>query len=339
MLIELSDELLERWPDLLRDARWHDALDNLGKAVIEGNHAVTASFTVVNKLLASERHQHTFRRIKAQLQRTQSLRDRLSRRVVLHAQPGPLVTRHQINTAEVLRVHYRYFATSLRTQATMLLGEDMNDALLLERAAQCHVHRTTELHGVKIHLRRRAGGGINTAVVLRDLCAEGPVLCVADSDRLAADGELGVTARKLQATADKLGEALFELHILPCHELENLLPPALLRAATERVVAPDNPVDARDLLARIDGLAGAKLLAAGPPCWFLDLKNDLSWRDTAYCGLTKRMLGLVVLYAQRPSEALATHLFSEQSDEVRDTWRTLCETILAWGCALLPLRG
>lgn len=277
MLFELSDELLSPWPT---DPSWLHALTNLGCAAHEGKHVVTGSFPVLQKILQSttkdERTRGFFQNIKQQLQQSQQLLARLPERAQVHHQPGPVLTRQRSGAALIYRVHYGYLADSMRTQATALVAEDFNDSTLYRVATQAYTlrHPEPDLRATQLALREVLGGGRRVADVYLSQAQEAPTLCVVDSDRRSATGPLGETARHLAETAAQgEGPLLCAHHILPCQEVENLLPAPLLRRAVANV-ADGSEGQCRVEPRRIDGLAALGLLASGPPWWYLDLKAD-----------------------------------------------------------------
>jgi len=293
MLIILDDAVLPADPAALSTAG-RDALENLAKAAYEGNHMVTGSR---NLLVRLKRLQAVlgaptcdpFTYLSFQVDDAARLRLEVRSYVRVHEvghtmriEESPAHARP--GDAAVFHVGLEYFARTVRIQPTQVIGEDQRDANFYMRLSRAFSSRYA---GVTSALVPTAGGGVNTHRVLRAQAALQIVLCVVDTDQDGPDAPPKDTAKFAIAAGDELRQQshLAEVYVLPCRELENLLPKALVlaalpatgedqeRAKVERAAASLGRMDFTDLKAvasrqvlrwvdaHLDGLSDEALVA------------------------------------------------------------------------------
>lgn len=238
MLIVLDDDLCagDLAPPVAPDVR--DAVGRLAGAHREGDHILAYSPRVRRCITAmKDLGDDTLRAFNVaswDLTDATNLRAQVLAYVVVHARgsasridvpatPGP---------GAPLRFHVPLdrFDHRERTMASVLIGEDQRDADFYARLGAAFVARHRS--GSTCSFDPVAGGGGNTDRVLERHAARRFTLCVVDSDAGATRQD---TANKADIVQRRLREShhVSELHVLPCHELENLLPPRLLLDAAK----------------------------------------------------------------------------------------------------------
>lgn len=235
MLIAFSDSLIQSrdlTKDMCDDAR--DALVNLSTAVYEGHHVISCSPQTLGRVLelgdnlgvlAVER----FRQAKRVLKDSNALKPQMWSYVEVQESgtPPSVVVRSQQVWPIIFRVGLDYFRRSQQAQAASMVGEDERDSKMYQALGAA---MATRVRGFHCSLNAVAGGGQNTGRTFAAQAAKGPTLCIVDTDRVAPDAPLKETALEAQQNYYRLRaeNRVADLHILPCHELENLLPEQLV---------------------------------------------------------------------------------------------------------------
>lgn len=275
MLIVLSDSLRVRdlRPPLARDAR--DALLNLSTAAYEGTHLLAGTRLLFGDLqqLTELGPVVTGRFKEASPGGAEAMALTTSVAAMIHVEPlgsPPRVAHRDPGTAQeqvVFHLPLEHFAESSRSGCSYLLGEHSRDATFYIALGEAAATRHRGLH---CNLRCADGQGGATFRTFRLLVDQGNcVLCIVDSDR-------GQPADPLQQTAKDVlgcGEAarsqgkVAMTHVLPCRELENLIPAALVLDSLPQ--DPRNPT-------RLRVLAGAARLGLAD---FAELKDIVKLED------------------------------------------------------------
>lgn len=238
MLIHLSDELrtndLNRRP-LAPAAR--DALINLSTAVYEGKHLVSGSRLTFGELkqlselgsVACDR----FKAASSLVTDAEELRSRIPAHILVRSLGHPPAVESLSDARLMFHVPLDHFADSDRTSSSWLVAEESYD-MAVYRALGCAF--ATRSRGFRCMLRTLPGHGGDIHWRFAKLADDGCVVCFVDSDRTAPDAPLGNTAADALARRAELWARgkIAAVHVLPCHELENLLPAPLVLASLPR---------------------------------------------------------------------------------------------------------
>lgn len=183
---------------------------------------------------------------------------------------------------------------------------------------------------------------------------------------------MGETARTVSKVVEQLANtSICNAEILPCHELENLLPVELLKE-----ILHDGGIRRK-----LDSAIGARVVGRGEPFWMVDLKNGLrGWqfidrpsdghidfchkihqavpkpsgcctntrkcnddedgRENCRCviipGLGSKLVEKAALLAEEQSSRFNNCFgdLSRMDPQVRSTWIRISAMIFAWGCSL-----
>lgn len=275
MLIVLSDSLRVRdlRPPLARDAR--DALLNLSTAAYEGTHLLAGTRLLFGTLqqLTELGPVVTGRFKEASPGGAEAMGLTTSVATMIHVEPlgsPPRVAHRDPGTAHeqvVFHLPLEHFAESSRIGCSYLLGEHSRDATFYVALGEA---AATRHRGLRCNLRCADGQGgatFRTFRLLVDQC--NCVLCIVDSDRDHATDVLKQTAAQVVACCESARAAckVAMAHVLPCRELENLIPPRLVLDAL-----PNDPRDPR----RIRVLAAESRLGLAD---FAELKELVKLED------------------------------------------------------------
>lgn len=269
MLIALSDAFLGRTDALASDREFRIALGNLLLAFQEGKHVIFASRALIQELRKISSFDQKLKIISQREQESHSLLNKICCMIEVTPNRGEEITREQRGNVTRFLVPYTWFVDSERIQMALLITEDRRDAVVYERAARGYLHG--ERLKVKVALQPVPGGGGNSAGQIEAWLGKRLIICILDSDRCSPNGRLGLTAKRAEALP--IANQVAELRILDCHEIENILPEALLDAALTDLSGPKKEA----LSKKLDQL---KVLGVfkEQSCAFLDLKTGLSLR-------------------------------------------------------------
>lgn len=246
MLILLTDDLRGDLKTPL-DRKVRDALLNLATAAYEGTHLLAASRLVFGDLQRlPELGPPTTGRFKEASTAGAEARALVSTipALIQVARSGtqPRVEDAPLDSGReqlVFHLPLDHFADSSRVACAWLVAEnriDVDTYIAFGEAA------ATRQRGLCFKLRGAEGRGGSTHRAFQALAEQdGHVLCIVDSDRSSPTDAPGRTAVDVTAVRDALRRAcrVAEAHVLPCRELENLLPASLVLHAL-----PDDPRDA-----------------------------------------------------------------------------------------------
>lgn len=238
MLIVLSEALRDSHLQKPLSPKARDALINLSTATYDAKHLVTGSrrlFEDLQKLDLDREPTRRFKEASAYIADAQALRLKVP--TYLHVQPIGHAAHVETTASQsgvnqvVFNVPLDYFADSGRAVCSFLIGENVHDTDIYALMGEAYA---TQLRGFRCVLAKADGHGEVTPQTFESFARQDfAVLCVVDSDRREPDANVGRTA----ADAIDLHEVLraqgkvATVHVLPCRELENLLPAALVTEA------------------------------------------------------------------------------------------------------------
>jgi hypothetical protein len=250
MLIVLSESL--RASDLRPklDPKARDALLNLSTAAYEGTHLLAGSRLLFGDLqqLTELGPIPTGRFKEASIRGAEALSLIATTPAMIRVDPcgsAPNAERHPDSGRVTFHLPLDLFAESSRLGRSHLLGEHSRDTFfyiaLGEAVAARHKGLRCRLRGADGH------GGATSRVFQMHIEQDECVLCIVDSDRAANDAPLGRTAADVVAHCDTALAAhrVALAHVLPCRELENLIPAALVLDAL-----PSDPLDEHGIRVR-----------------------------------------------------------------------------------------
>ncbi len=233
MLIFLSESLREQELRAPLAPRVRDALLNLSTAAYEGKHLVTGSRQLFGELiqLASLGPAATgrFRDASALITDAQALRQSVSAYIRVHpVGREPRVELDGPASQIVFNLPIDHFSDSEHVASSRLMGENLRDAVAYVALGEA---RASQFRGFFCVLKGVEGHGGGTPQAFRVLAEQDAVvLCLVDSDQTDPSASLGRTATDALDCHDlmrALGKVA-TVHLLPCRELENLLPRSLV---------------------------------------------------------------------------------------------------------------
>lgn len=230
MLILIDSSVVDKGDENTWDEETVLALEILATARREGKHLVIAERETLEKMARCSRLSQIARNVYTNLfnHSTQNFRSYPSvvkRYIEVNLCLEPQVVEN--SGQQIIKVPPRFFNDSESVQKTILLGENLNDALFYETIAK--VYLRWKRINAQIECDRRGGGGdtisreyINIQKLNKRFC-----LCIVDSDKIAPDGNLGSTASSLRKSDDP-SCIKTQSFILDCRESENLIPNSIL---------------------------------------------------------------------------------------------------------------
>lgn len=230
MLILIDSSVVDKGDENTWDDDTVLALENLASARREGKHIVMAKRETLKKIALCSRlsqfARNIYHKLYNQSTQFQSYLYAVTRYIEI---VNPCYEPQVVSDSgkQIIKVCPRFFNDSESVQKTILLCENSDDAVLYEIIAK--VYLIWKKRNVQIVCEPRGGGGntisseyINIQQAKKRFC-----LCIADSDKIAPDGNLGSTASRLQTQSDStcINTQTF---ILNCREIENLIPNSIL---------------------------------------------------------------------------------------------------------------
>ena len=230
MLISIHSSVVDDGHENTWDDETVVALDNLATAHREGKHLVIADRKTSKKIARCSRLSENKRNVYKHLsnQATQNFRSYPSV-VKRYIEVNPCLEPQVVENSgqQIIKVPPRFFNDSESVQKTILLGENLEDAVFYETIAK--VYLRWKRINAQIECDRRGGGGntisreyINIQKLNKRFC-----LCIVDSDKIAPNGNLGSTASRLRNSDDPTCIKT-QIFILDCRESENLIPNSIL---------------------------------------------------------------------------------------------------------------
>jgi len=385
MLILLSERFRGRVESLVKEhgSRFLEPMANVAIGYRSGKHIVSGSVTIMNELIEhlTGDARGDWKDIKKKAAYLGSLRSQVSHVCVVEPFESGAVQIQKHDEQIAYHVPYSFFCDVERVMSSRLVVEDQNDALVYQKAAQGYLQIHENLKAVCIALRSFGGGGMNLANAFREHAQCGFTVSIADTDKKwpdMHDGEMapeGQTLRRLRAVHGEIDSA-YVCHVvaLPCHELENILPAALVRDA---MAQEETPEQLRIRFAMVDNL---ELFGATAPFGFIDIKKGFHLRDIhdakpalksylrtvqeesrrrapsalpSFCnedapqctkrdechciivaGLGDHVLGFVAKQIEKTSPKKIAEYFFSPKLPCRDDWQNICRQIVSFGCAL-----
>ena len=235
MLIVLSESLREDDLRMPLSQRARDALINLSTAAYEGKHLLAGSrriFENLQELGLDDEPSNRFKEATAYIADAQTLRSKIP--AYIHVQPigqSPhveIVSTPSVTGQIVFNVPLDHFADSEQVGRAWLMAEHIHDVDSYVAFGQAYAQR---FRGFHCALRKADGHGGATPHTFESHAKQDmSVLCIVDSDRHDPTAKLGQTATDALARQETVRAhgKVATVHVLPCRELENLLPAALV---------------------------------------------------------------------------------------------------------------
>lgn len=271
MLIELSDDFQGQWHT--GDEALFTMLKMLALAYREGNHNVTGSHAILEELIncpdLTAQDRSTFRQIRARLQDSQALRERV--RYLITVQPGSDLRREDLRDQTRFLVPPSFFKRSSRIQMSDLIAEhDEHDGAIYLLVGQSYASRF--LPTVLVQATVIGGGGGTTVNHVKRSAKNGLALCIVDSDRTHPDAGLGDTAEPVKSAVDgQRCRAAIDAFILPVRMIENLFPQTLVDAAFQSHCTPNQ----QEVLSTLCSVVKPHGELGSPELAYLKLKTHL----------------------------------------------------------------
>lgn len=230
MLILIDSSVVDKGDENTWDDETVVALENLATARREGKHIVMAKRETLNKIAQCSRLSEFSRKIYHKLyNESTQLYSYLSAATKYIEIVNPCYEPQVLSDLgkQIIKVPPRFFYDSESVQKTILLGENLDDALFYETLAK--VYLKWKERNVKIVCEHRGGGGHTTSNEYSNIqqAKQRFCLCIVDSDKIAPNGNLGSTASSLSNSDDPTCIRT-QTFILDCRESENLIPNSIL---------------------------------------------------------------------------------------------------------------
>jgi hypothetical protein len=373
VVVVISPALHDHLDELTEDQTFNEAIDNLVIAHRKGIHLVLASPKLLRRLVqVLPRLSGPLRQIAAHHHQSTAILDLVRQHIVVEAPPVAIVSKQHGGDKVVHHVPYSYFSNPLSAlHPSRLIAEDSTDRdiyLTALRAYYCR-HRSA-LRGLACAIAGFGGGGSSTEDQFRDHAQHGPTVALVDSDRQYPKAPLGATARAVTSAATQLPTCVCSVRVLPCHELENLLPASLV----EECLSDD---DGEAFRRRVLGITEGGLLDGSPDVAYLDLKRGLCHWDIEFCSTTDQRNYLQLQSDVRIKECTSTATCATRADcrcihfagfgesilvrvatklrslsaqkqadyffaastGSRDIWTEIARDLFSWACAPTPSRA
>jgi hypothetical protein len=376
MLILIDSAIGVELSRLTADHRFRECIDNLSIAHRKGTHIVSGAPSVIRALVkafdTNLECSGVLRSIAAHYHEQASLIAEVTDYILVQSREDSLVHRTSIAGRAVYSVSFVYFARFSAIQSSYLIAEDSTDIDIYTKVLQAYVHvRAADLRMLRHSVHGIAGGGSSTEDQFRERAREAPAFAIVDSDRQHPTGANGPTATSvLRAARSERDTTVSDVKILDSHELENMIPPALVRDCIATHDAPafssrvqkicDTLLDGSDSVRYIDLKNGirkwdtlnksdaetcqyyqrqAEKLPLALACYMPTCATRESCKCVHIDGLGDGFLARVAakltgLTPQKVSE----YLFNSGSP-TRELWLNTSKRLFSWACAARPLRA
>lgn len=247
---------------------------------------------------------------------------------------------------ECITIGYGLLCESTSLNKSILLTENLKDAELMEISARTYLSLSGKLSACKISVDQRGGGGNTTFDSFSQLERNNLFfLCIIDSDLKHPKGPTGTTAKRFKDTQHGLKNRRY-LRILECHEIENLIPLAVIKElrGAEYEGSFIQKLDRNSLDRRYpDHKAGLTIKSAMEA----DAKHGENYWHTYYPHYNKRrktwiiaplgenLLSDTIEYMNKQSD----HSNAKKASAVNDSmWLAVSKDVASWGiCAKRPV--
>lgn len=275
MLILLSSALREKLNELKNVPGFIGAMDNLAIAFRKGQHIVSGPSSLIEEIIGLLKGdaQGTFRQIKQRHMEEAALRNAMIHAIVVEPFEESRVEIHKEDNKTRYHVSYSYFSDFKRSLRTRLIAEDSCDIQIYRGVAKAYLYKNrSDFRNIELELEECSGGGSSTADQFRVQAMNGLTLCMLDSDKRYPQAKLGNTATNASKVQHEFEKELpCYAEVLPCHELENLIPSdLLLNCLTDR--------DQEELKSNWKKAHQYNLLC-NPEFAYVDMKNGICGHD------------------------------------------------------------
>ncbi len=237
-------------------------------------------------------------------------------------------------------------------QQCALVCENLTDCAFYKLIAQ-HYIQSQKIKGISMSFHEELGGG-NTICEVYQKCVEQDKilsLCLVDSDikygkteKYPSNPARGDTVRMLEKVHNKLLKSsiatIFDLHTIPVHEVENLIPLSVLRL----MASLDSP-EIKDGVAYLEKLKAYRLTDA-ILCYDFKhgskkIKTDPAvtyWIEIAEKTADDSLPALCEKVLEKAISALTSNTQSSiqdvtLDDYLVDIWKNIGLKVFSWGCA------
>ncbi|WP_284195195.1 hypothetical protein [Chitinimonas prasina] len=197
-----------------------EAIENIAIARSEGNHLVTCEPEIASQILAtrlSNRAQRVYYTIKNKS--IQELAATVKSKAYIRVVSPDYFS---VNRPNEIMVSITFFCSTSTIQPTKLLCEDSLDGKIIAALTKNYL-AASKHRNPRLSFRYEHGGGSRITRVFREIeCHEACLLlCLVDSDKKYHKDNISAKAKNLIRDRQK---NTTHVEILPCHELENLIP-------------------------------------------------------------------------------------------------------------------
>ncbi|MDQ0124295.1 hypothetical protein J2W17_003243 [Pseudomonas lini] len=238
-----------------------------------------------------------------------------------------------------LVVGYNRFKDSGALQSSIFVTENLLDANALICGAALHLLDNKIFAAFDVSLDSRPGGGSTTYDLFKDLAAQNKfLLCIVDSDLKHPNGRRGSTAKRFKYEVLGL-QPTYQLEILDCHEIENILPVNIVKDTVPHAHAPclmyssgryqryrpypDHKLGLNVSTARkLDKEYNSNYWSA------FDVYDD----DTWICAPLGE--SLLLNCVQKMKEMSAHKLLEALDKEIDQEWIRVCKLVASWGVGM-----
>lgn len=170
---------------------------------------------------------------------------------------------------EIIILNINYASIKDFTARSIMLAENEDDIEFYRIMGQYYVE-IKKIGNIKIGFEEKNGGGSTISTVLRHTILEDNrmCLCIVDSDRKYLDASPGETMKKIQEVISCNSQIHFEVLLLEMHEIENLIPFAILERVIEEYRIDGKGLDFLKFLLSYDHNSNS-------PIFFFDLKKGI----------------------------------------------------------------
>jgi hypothetical protein len=235
-MLFVLDETVETCLSQERGPSIHsEGIDILCRAAFEGKHLLTGHRLVLRSLSANTNLQAASRVTLAaalsSVENDLALKNDVSVFARVEGTDEDSPRSERAVAQRMIRIPLKWIDDTSKVQATVILGENLVDAEVIELIVAVARHLDGGL-ALPIKARRMSGGGNTTAQVFDHLAKHHTLcICVVDSDQKCPLGPLGDTARALSGGNNLTRYPLAAVTKTVGRDLENVLPNAFYESA------------------------------------------------------------------------------------------------------------